>query len=89
MSYCKKAFDFISPFYSAAKAPYLAKFRVKKCGIQELESLGMKDRLSPVQEEVSIESQYWQACIFKVGDDVRQVGRFPLIMCHLLYTLLL
>ena len=47
---------------------------MKKCGIQELESLGMKDRMSPVQEEISIESQKWQACIFKVGDDVRQVG---------------
>ena len=63
--------------FSAAKAPYLAKFRVRRCGIQELESLGMKDRLSPTSSrdvETSMASQYWQACIFKVGDDVRQVN---------------
>ncbi len=59
---------------SAAKAPYLAKFRVKRCGIQELESLGMGGDVDSDDDPKSDNSRYWQACIFKVGDDVRQVS---------------
>ena len=55
---------------SAAKAPYLARFQVKRCGINELEESGLKDDAIC---DTSPSNIYWQACIFKVGDDVRQV----------------
>lgn len=55
---------------SAAKAPYLARFQVKRCGINELEESGLKEG---GVEDTSASNIYWQACIFKVGDDVRQV----------------
>ena len=82
---------FCHPRCSAAKAPFLARFRVKQCGVRELETLGLKDNpeiLSGTHSSNSIaaarpgvnmpnngpsmSSQHWQACIFKVGDDVRQ-----------------
>ena len=96
---------------SAAKAPYLARFKVRRCGVKELEAVGMatdengaepetgppgapgggppgaagggplgqggqrgsiaQQRKGSIVSDVSLE--YWQACIFKVGDDVRQV----------------
>ncbi|KAL8613209.1 Phosphatidylinositol 4-kinase alpha [Nucella lapillus] len=59
-----------TPMQSAAKAPFLAKFRVKRCGIHELEKLAEGEPLE--NHDSDIASQYWQACIFKVGDDVRQ-----------------
>ncbi|XP_071514880.1 phosphatidylinositol 4-kinase alpha isoform X1 [Panulirus ornatus] len=60
-----------TPMQSAAKAPYLARFQVCKCGIMELEKQGMA--VSSGQEvNTSIGSVVWQAAIFKVGDDVRQ-----------------
>ncbi|PZC72005.1 hypothetical protein B5X24_HaOG212066 [Helicoverpa armigera] len=68
-----------TPMQSAAKAPYLARFRVRKYGIDEMEAIAMaissgedlpseegKDRYTGIASEV------WQAAIFKVGDDVRQ-----------------
>lgn len=61
------------PLQSAAKAPFLAKFKVKHCGIQELENQVLaavqtgKPKLS-----TSTGMEYEQAAIFKVGDDVRQ-----------------
>lgn len=89
---------------SAAKAPYLAKFKVKKCGVSELEKEGtanteclkngsqmckraqtVRNGLPPSglqcrsdpEDEVKGEEEakriYWQAAIFKVGDDCRQV----------------
>ena len=66
----------IFPF-SAAKAPYLAKFKVRHCGINKLEKLAaaggeIQEEETDTQVELS-DSVYWQACIFKVGDDVRQV----------------
>ena len=76
---------------SAAKAPFLARFRVKDCGVRELETLGLKENpelLSTTTSSNSIAAAggpgpsskptpsmstvHWQACIFKVGDDVRQ-----------------
>ena len=68
----KLMFDF---YFSAAKAPFLAKFRVKPCGIQQLENLGMSDAVDCGDDTDGRKSKDlpWQACIFKVGDDVRQV----------------
>ncbi|XP_049821823.1 phosphatidylinositol 4-kinase alpha isoform X3 [Aethina tumida] len=59
------------PMQSAAKAPYLAKFKVMKCGINELENIAMAVS-SNQQKELSLGPELWQAAIFKVGDDVRQ-----------------
>ncbi|KAM7348854.1 phosphatidylinositol 4-kinase III alpha isoform 1-T1 [Cochliomyia hominivorax] len=58
-----------TPMQSAAKAPYLARFRVYRCGIKELES-----RATNPQEDAKLSTgvESWQAAIFKVGDDVRQ-----------------
>ncbi|KAB7502620.1 Phosphatidylinositol 4-kinase alpha [Armadillidium nasatum] len=60
-----------TPMQSAAKAPYLARFQVRRCGINELERQGLLvssgQTVSP-----SIGPEVWQAAIFKVGDDVRQ-----------------
>ncbi|XP_068726230.1 phosphatidylinositol 4-kinase alpha-like [Montipora capricornis] len=66
-----------TPMQSAAKAPFLARFRVKHCGIQELENINTsKDFSSSDSDEEGRKDKspkiYWQAAIFKVGDDVRQ-----------------
>ena len=59
------------PMQSAAKAPYLAKFKVQKFGISKLEMIGCE--YEPGKEiEAESDSSYWQAAIFKVGDDCRQ-----------------
>ncbi|XP_055327551.1 phosphatidylinositol 4-kinase alpha-like isoform X2 [Paramacrobiotus metropolitanus] len=58
------------PLQSAAKAPYLAKFLVKKCTLDELEEIGTSE--DPASKIPKDAPQYWQAAIFKVGDDVRQ-----------------
>ncbi|XP_055694049.1 phosphatidylinositol 4-kinase alpha [Lutzomyia longipalpis] len=62
-----------TPMQSAAKAPYLARFRVLPCGISEFESMVMEDQgksIGLTQQEKT--SNVWKAAIFKVGDDVRQ-----------------
>ncbi|KAF5285205.1 hypothetical protein FQR65_LT13320 [Abscondita terminalis] len=64
-----------TPMQSAAKAPYLARFKVTKCGIKELENIAMAVSTNPnnnVGKEMSMGPEMWQAAIFKVGDDVRQ-----------------
>ncbi|VVC98499.1 unnamed protein product, partial [Leptidea sinapis] len=68
-----------TPMQSAAKAPYLARFRVRKYGIEEMETVAMalsKGEDPPAEEGrdryTSIVHETWQAAIFKVGDDVRQ-----------------
>ncbi|RMX48474.1 hypothetical protein pdam_00008509 [Pocillopora damicornis] len=63
-----------TPMQSAAKAPFLARFKVKHCGIQELETMNSSKDFSSSDSEDEKEKNkiYWQAAIFKVGDDVRQ-----------------
>lgn len=68
-----------TPMQSAAKAPYLARFRVRKYGIAEMEAVAMAIAAGedPPAEEgkdryTSVAAETWQAAIFKVGDDVRQ-----------------
>ncbi|KAK9746290.1 PI4-kinase N-terminal region [Popillia japonica] len=60
-----------TPMQSAAKAPYLARFKVTRYGINELEQIAMEmsNDHTPVS---SLGHEIWQAAIFKVGDDVRQ-----------------
>uniref|UniRef100_A0AAR5P953 PI3K/PI4K catalytic domain-containing protein n=1 Tax=Dendroctonus ponderosae TaxID=77166 RepID=A0AAR5P953_DENPD len=59
------------PMQSAAKAPYLARFKVVRCGINELENIAMAVSINETYE-FSLGPEQWQAAIFKVGDDVRQ-----------------
>lgn len=66
-----------TPMQSAAKAPYLARFRVQRCGITELETMAMEVSNNPDSQIDgprlnSLGPEAWQAAIFKVGDDVRQ-----------------
>ncbi|XP_063216675.1 phosphatidylinositol 4-kinase alpha isoform X2 [Bacillus rossius redtenbacheri] len=63
-----------TPMQSAAKAPYLARFRVRRCGINELENMAMAISNHPHHHNPpsGLTAEFWQAAIFKVGDDVRQ-----------------
>lgn len=72
--------------FSAAKAPYLARFRVSHCGIHEMEnkvlSIGKEEEDAKSREESG--KEYWQAAIFKVGDDVRQVNTLHFLLVFLI-----
>lgn len=63
-----------TPMQSAAKAPYLARFKVQHCGIQEMENkvLNINKMTNTSPNQNGMGKEYWQAAIFKVGDDVRQ-----------------
>ncbi|KAJ9593547.1 hypothetical protein L9F63_014887, partial [Diploptera punctata] len=72
-----------TPMQSAAKAPYLARFKVRRCGINELENIAMAVSSQQASQQLAIKDrealaaslckiETWQAAIFKVGDDVRQ-----------------
>lgn len=61
------------PLQSAAKAPFLARFNVVYCGQSELEHFAMEKKSLNSSDLLSLGPVIWQAAIFKVGDDVRQV----------------
>ncbi|CAL8128289.1 unnamed protein product [Orchesella dallaii] len=71
-----------TPMQSAAKAPFFARFKVKRCGITMVEKIGLGEAElgddlggGGDQNQVprpNIQQELWQAAIFKVGDDVRQ-----------------
>ena len=61
------------PMQSAEKAPFRAKFKVKKFNLEDLESINQSDSLlQSITQDTGKEEIFWQACIFKVGDDIRQ-----------------
>lgn len=74
--------NFGIPLQSAAKAPFLTRFKVLQCGINQVEQLSMniisgnQDTILELSKRLHYESsmhrELWQAAIFKVGDDVRQ-----------------
>lgn len=65
-------YDSGTPMQSAAKAPFLARFKVQKYGIKELENIALAVSANGNVEVKSAGLETWQAAIFKVGDDVRQ-----------------
>ncbi|XP_031784727.1 phosphatidylinositol 4-kinase alpha isoform X2 [Nasonia vitripennis] len=65
-------YDSGTPMQSAAKAPFLARFKVQKYGIKELENIALAVSANGNVEVRSSGLETWQAAIFKVGDDVRQ-----------------
>ncbi|XP_013774772.1 phosphatidylinositol 4-kinase alpha-like [Limulus polyphemus] len=62
-----------TPMQSAAKAPFLARFKVRHTGIKELENQALNiSQNNTVTTNSEMGNEHWQAAIFKVGDDVRQ-----------------
>lgn len=74
--------NFGIPLQSAAKAPFLTRFKVVHCGYSRVERMSIdllckrKDSIGSITESILMEramhKEVWQAAIFKVGDDVRQ-----------------
>lgn len=60
------------PLQSAAKAPFLARFKINYCGQYQLESLAMNENNEDKEYIASLGPEMFEAAIFKVGDDVRQ-----------------
>ncbi|GMT37692.1 hypothetical protein PFISCL1PPCAC_28989 [Pristionchus fissidentatus] len=74
------------------KGPFLARFKVKRCDVSELEKMGLaahnngKNLLTQLKSPTNEEERsriVWQAAIFKVGDDVRQ-DMLALQLMHLM-----
>ena len=72
-----------TPMQSAAKAPFLARFKVRKGTVSEVEQLALSYYQEHSKEKNKLENELrslsrvegdlcWKAAIFKVGDDVRQ-----------------
>jgi phosphatidylinositol 4-kinase len=59
-------YESATPMQSAAKAPYLARFKVRQVGVNELEALLQSDEAT-VQKALATLPDVWQGCIFKVG----------------------
>uniref|UniRef100_A0A6G1SC07 1-phosphatidylinositol 4-kinase n=1 Tax=Aceria tosichella TaxID=561515 RepID=A0A6G1SC07_9ACAR len=74
--------EFGIPLQSAAKAPFLTRFKVIRCGINQVENLSMDivsrshgeaiELTKQLEFNSAMNHELWQAAIFKVGDDVRQ-----------------
>lgn len=58
-------YDSGRPMQSAAKAPFLATFKVKECKVVDMQAFDNKT--ADITRGVS-----WKSCIFKEGDDLRQ-----------------
>uniref|UniRef100_A0A158P6J4 1-phosphatidylinositol 4-kinase n=1 Tax=Angiostrongylus cantonensis TaxID=6313 RepID=A0A158P6J4_ANGCA len=56
-----------TPMQSAAKAPFLARFKVRRCGVQELERIGLE-----VKKRKTAHSLVGHVLCFAKCDDVRQ-----------------
>uniref|UniRef100_A0A7E4V1C1 1-phosphatidylinositol 4-kinase n=1 Tax=Panagrellus redivivus TaxID=6233 RepID=A0A7E4V1C1_PANRE len=72
-----------TPMQSAAKAPFLARFKVRKGHVNEVEAIALtyyqnadasKDHLENEFRQLLRQDEHvcWKGAIFKVGDDVRQ-----------------
>ncbi|KAK0405251.1 hypothetical protein QR680_017880 [Steinernema hermaphroditum] len=59
-----------TPMQSAARAPFLARFKVKLLDSAKLEKFALEDTSNPL--DIEVQHYSWKAAIFKVGDDVRQ-----------------
>ena len=56
------------PLQSAAKAPYLAQFKVQQVGVARVEEICRNTAAAQLKKEAA----FWQMTIFKAGDDCRQ-----------------
>nr|CAD7426384.1 unnamed protein product [Timema monikensis] len=69
-----------TPMQSAAKAPYLAMFRLRHCGIAELEKLATSvftDTDSSGLNPCALAEEIWQGAIFKIALSVRYCQQLP------------